>query len=167
MAPKGKKSDARVPLFRELYWKIRAIPISNDMMAARLNMGAANLSSYASAGGKTPGPVFLKKFFLEFKPEIVQLGYKLDYEDTAAGTAGDPPLGTYAPRAEEFARLLDSHKRLSNNFDKIVETQRVIANSNDRMSKSNYILAITTKKVVDRLHPDIKLGRPYRNKKDN
>jgi len=107
---------------------------SNDEMAKKLDVNPANFSSYCS-GAKNPGEDFLNKFYMVYADELTSPPYESDAAGDQSSTTGEASLRYLSGDNKEDRRT---------NFDKIVETNSIMAKSHLHMSISNEINAKST-----------------------
>jgi hypothetical protein len=166
MPKRAKKEDLN--RFRQDFAKLKE-KYSNDEIARKLEINSANLSNYGS-GGKNPGEIFLKKFYMQFGEETKQPSgespnsgdqtppkdYKNDQVEYKVEEAPvlymrlNKSLNEVSDLKSEYIKTLkEDHGYLWSNFGKIVDANQSLANSQDKMAQSNLILAETTRALVN------------------
>lgn len=149
----GKKADfKRVMKFRKDFQLLRK-KYGNDDIADKMETDAGNLSKYGS-GKLNPGEDILRKFYEIYEEELKELRYDPNYMEVKDSMVNEPNT-VYASDTEWDT---DEHEHLKYNFDKIVETNQMMAESSKLMSESqkkfaesNLTLAKTNEKLIDKL----------------
>ncbi|HTI91398.1 MAG TPA: hypothetical protein VL727_12470 [Puia sp.] len=138
----GKKADKeRIETFKKDMELLKR-RYDNAKIAELLGVDAGNLSSYYT-GGKSPGKEFLDKFYAVLGEEIVQM--KSEYvHDIELSKIEDAQV-----RYMQTAKEPDSNYGFQSNFDKIVDSNHLLAKSNLFMAESQKYLSETNQKMVE------------------
>ena len=152
----------------------------NDKVAERLGIDPANLSSYSTT--RNPGKKTINKLYMSFNHELNEAGKPAD--ENAKLPEVEEPLTRYGSRHgrdEYVEELRDNYSHAQRSMDKMleltramvdhadkaiathgrmVESQVLIAESNNNMSKSSLVVAETNRDLVNRL-----LRKPYSTKR--
>lgn len=138
----GKKADKdRIEQFQKNMDLLRK-KYDNAKIAELLETDAGNLSSYYT-GAKPPGKEFLDKFNTRFSEEIAQL--KLEYVHDIKLSETEEAQIKYMRVEEEKHSDYGSRS----NFDKIVDSNHLLAKSTMFMAESQKNLSETNQKMVD------------------
>lgn len=152
-----RASKERILQFREDIRNLRK-RYSNLELAQRLNMDAANLSSYYTGSSKNPGVEFLDKFDKTFNNEMEEINNEknrpteispYDPEAIPPPKIDDPAAvyQLYQDREDHMLTLKTQTAHLQKNNERLEEDLR-IALENDNLHAKNYDKLITSNNTL-------------------